>query len=421
MIEQNEYIERRNNILRKMDDQSMLILFAGQGRKRSGDANYPFSVNRNFYYLTGIEQENSVLVIIKAEGENHSYLYIDPKDEKVEKWLGIKLSPEEANKISGIKNILLRNSFLGKIDLAIKDITQFGGISKLYLDLEKELKIDECKSTMEFKNEMMGKYPSLVIEDINDKMFELRMVKSKAEVNMIKEAIKTTEVGLNNVLKELAVGRYEYNMRNVFEFNVFEDRNAKLAFDSIVAGGKNATILHYPDASDVLHNGDLILLDVGAAKDLYCGDISRTYPINGKFSALQRKIYQIVLDCNKQTSKFMKPGITLKEAQAFAKNFLAEECVAQGLITSKEEIDRVYYHGVSHHLGLDTHDGPISTKDMPLRPGNVVTCEPGLYFKEYGIGIRIEDDVLITEDGSEVLSKDIIKEIDDIERILISK
>ena len=267
----------------------------------------------------------------------------------------------------------------------------------------------------------MEKYPSLVVEDINNKMFELRMVKSKAEVDMIKEAIKTTEVGLNNVLKELAVGRYEYNMRNVFEFNVFEDRNAKLAFDSIVAGGKNATILHYPDASDVLHNGDLILLDVGAAKDLYCGDISRTYPINGKFSALQRKIYQIVLDCNKQTSKFMKPGITLKEAQAFAKNFLAEECVAQGLIASKEEIDRVYYHGVSHHLGLDTHDGPISTKDMPLRPGNVVTCEPGLYFKEYGIGIRIEDDVLITEDGSEVLSKDVIKEIDDIERILISK
>lgn len=419
MIEQSEYELRREKILEKMDDGSLLILFAGQGRKKSGDENYPYQVNRNFYYLTGIKQENSALMIVKADGENRVFLFIDPKDEKVEKWLGIKLSPEEASKISGINNVLMRNSLSSKIEVALKDMTFFGEISKVYLDLEKELKIEECTSTNDFAKTLKELYPSIIVEDIHDKMSVLRMVKSKAEVEMIKEAIHTTEIGLKNVLKELTAGRFEYNMRNVFEFNVFEDMDAGLAFDSIVAGGKNATILHYPDAKDVLHSGELVLLDVGANRDYYCADISRTYPISGKYSELQKTIYQIVLNCNKQTSKFMKPGVTLMECQQFAKNLLAHECVEHGLLEKLEDIDNVYFHGVSHHLGLDTHDESI--RSMPLQEGNVITCEPGLYFKKFGIGVRIEDDILITKDGSEVLSKDIIKEVDDIERFLISK
>lgn len=419
MIEQAEYIKRRENILEKMDDESILILFAGQGRKKSGDENYPFQTNRNFYYLTGIKQENSALMMVKADGENKTFLFIDPKDEKVEKWLGIKLSSEEASNISGINNVLMRNSLEGKLEIALKDMTFFGEIKKIYLDLEKELKIEECTSTNDFARSLKEKYPFIEVEDIHDKMSLLRMVKSDAEVEMIKDAIHTTEIGLNNVLKELAAGRFEYNMRNVFEFNVFQDMDAGLAFDSIVAGGKNATILHYPDAKDVLHGGDLVLLDVGASRDYYCADISRTYPISGKYNNLQKTIYEIVLNCNKQTSRFMKPGVTLKECQEFARNFLAKECVEAGLLNSVDEIDRVYFHGVSHHLGLDTHDESI--RSMPLQEGNVITCEPGLYFKEHGIGVRIEDDILITKNGSEVLSKDIIKDVTDIERYLISK
>lgn len=419
MIEQSEYIERREKILRKMDNGSVLILFAGQGRKKSGDENYPYQPNRNFYYLTGIKQENSALMMVKADGENSTFLFLDPKDPKVEKWLGIKLTDEEATNISGIKNVLVRTSLEAKWDAALKDMTYFGEINKIYLDLEKELKIEECFSTHELMKYFSKKYPNILVEDIHDKMSELRMVKSKAEIEMIKDAVHTTEIGLKNVLAHLRAGLFEYNLRNIFEFNVFEDRDAGLAFDSIVAGGKNATILHYPFASDILHEGDLVLLDVGANRDYYCGDISRTYPISGKYNELQRKIYQIVLDCNKQTAKFMRPGVTLMECQEFAKNFLAEECVAQGLLNSKEEISNVYFHGVSHHIGLDTHDESLRAK--PLAPGNVISDEPGLYFKELGIGVRIEDDILITENGSEVLSKDIIKEIDDIERLLASK
>lgn len=420
MIKIEEYAQRRNNVLDKLEEGSLAILFAGAPKIRSGDADYDFSVNRNFYYLTGIEQENSILLLVKTEGEVSSYLFIDEKNEKVEKWTGIKLSAEEAKEKSGIDNIYLTNSFEAKLHAALSgEMTHFGEIHKIYLDLEKELKIGECKSTNEYKKELNEKYPNIAIDDVHDIVMSLRMIKSSDEVDMIRDAIRTTDVALKNVLSHLKDARYEYNLKNVFEFTVHEDLNAGLAFHSIVAGGINATILHYPTAQDVLREGELVLLDVGAAKCNYCADISRTYPLDGKFSDLQRKIYSIVLNCNKQTAKFIRPGLTLKEINQFAKDFLAEECFEQGLISSKEDITSVYYHSVSHHLGLDTHDG--TDRESKLLPRMVITCEPGLYFKEHGIGVRIEDDVLVTENGSEVLSKDVMKEIDEIETILRAK
>lgn len=420
MIKAQEYEQRREKLFEKLDDGSITILFAGVAKKKSGDADYDFCVNRNFYYLTGIEQDNSILMLVKADGETSTYLFIDEKDIKKEQWIGFKLTDDEAREISNIENVCLRSSFEGKLSVALsKGMTHFGEIKKIYLDLEKELKIDECKSTNEFKNELLAKYSSIQVEDVYDKIMKLRIIKSPAEIELIKDAIHTTDVALRNVLSKMEAGRFEYNLRNIFEFTVKEDLNATLAFPSIVAGGKNAVILHYPNAQDMIKEGDLVLLDVGACKSNYCADISRTYPISGKYSELQAKIYSIVLNCNKQTAKFIRPGIQLKEVQQFALDFLAEECFAQGLIESKEDIRKVYYHSVSHHLGLDTHDG--NDRDSKLEPGMVITCEPGLYFKDYGIGVRIEDDVLVTEDGSEVLSKDVMKEIDEIETILRDK
>lgn len=419
MIKAEEYALRREKLIEKLDDGSVTIIFAGIGKKRSADEDYDFVVNRNFYYLTGIEQDNSILMLVKSDGEVLTYLFIDEKDPKVEKWIGIKLTDDEAREISGIKNVCLRSSFEGKMLAAFNEqMTHFGQINKLYLDLEDELKIDKCKSTKEFANEISAKLPNLKIEDVHDKIMKLRIIKSEAEIELIRDAIHTTDVALRNVLSKLKEASYEYNLRNIFEFTVKEDLNATLAFHSIVAAGKNAVILHYPSAQDVLKDGDLVLLDVGACKSNYCADISRTYPLDGKFSELQKKIYSIVLDCNKQTAKFIRPGIALKEVQDFALNFLAEECFEKGLIPSKDRIRDVYYHSVSHHLGLDTHDG--TDRDSLLEPGMIITCEPGLYFKEYGIGVRIEDDVLVTKEGSEVLSADLIKEVEDIEKILRS-
>ena len=416
MIDANEYSNRRNKILTKLENNSLAILFAGQARKKSGDASFPFEVNRNFFYLTGIEQENSVLLLVKCDGEVSEYLFIDEKNEKVEKWTGIKMTVEEAREISGIETVLLRSTFEGKIEAAFSlDMSHFGEINQVYLDLEKELKIEECVSTVHFADELQKKYNVKVV-DLNEIVLKERMIKSPTEVACIKEAIETTDLGIRNALAVMKAGRYEYNLRNAFEYSIMEEYGTTLGFPTIIASGKNGVILHYPEAKDMLQDGELVLFDLGAAKSHYSADISRTFPINGKFSELQRKIYEIVLECNKATINFIRPGITLVEMNDFAKNFLAEECVAKGLLSSKEEISRVYYHSVSHHLGLDTHDG--NDRSSALVAGNVITCEPGLYFAEHNIGIRIEDDVLVTENGREVLSKDVIKEVDDIEKLL---
>ena len=419
MITKEEYAIRRNKLFNLLDDNSVTILFSGLGRKKSGDENYDFVPNKNFYYLTGIEQENSILMLLKNDGEKSTYLFVDEKDEKIEKWVGYKLTLNEARDISGIENVAVRTTFDGKMLAFFESNNSVGErISKFYLDLEPELKIGEGKSTQTYKKELEVVH-QVEVCDVNGLVGSLRKVKSKAEIELIKEAIATTNLGLKHALLELKSGRYEYNLRNAFEFAVFEDQDAKLAFASIVAAGENATILHYPSQKDVVKSNDLVLFDVGASKDYYASDISRTYPVFGKFSELQRKIYEIVLNCNKQTAKFMRPGITLNEANEFAKNFLAAECLEKGLISSKEEISKVYYHSVSHFMGLDTHD--CGSKNDKLEPGNVVTCEPGLYFKDLKIGVRIEDDVLITENGSEILSDSIIKEVDDIEKTLRSR
>ena len=416
MIDREEYTLRRNKLFNLLDDNSVAILFSGVGRKKSADENYDFVPNKNFYYLTGIEQENSILLLIKNDGEKQSYLFVDEKDEKIEKWIGYKLTLKEVRDISGVENVAVRTTFDGKM-LAFFDSNNatHERISKFYLDLESELKIGESKSTQTYKKELEV-VDKLEVLDVHDMIGDLRKIKSEAEIETLREAIETTNLGLKHALLELKAGKYEYNLRNAFEFAVAEDQDSKLGFASIVAAGENATILHYPNQKDKIKKGDLVLFDVGAAKNYYSADISRTYPESGKFSELQKKIYEIVLNCNKQTSKFMRPGITLNEANEFAKQFLAAECVEKGLISSKEEISRVYYHSVSHFLGLDTHDS--GHKDDKLVPGNVVTCEPGLYFKELGIGVRIEDDVLITENGSEVLSEGILKEVNQIEKML---
>lgn len=416
MISAQEFKERREKVLAQLEDQSLAILFAGQGRKKSGDENYPFDVNKNFFYLTGIEQENSILLLVKCQGETSEYLFVEEKDEKKEKWTGLRLTHEEAQEISGIETVYNRSIFDGKIEAAFgNEMSHFGEIKNVYLDLEKELKIDECKSTLHYKDELVNAHHVNVL-DLHGIVMKLRMIKSPAEIGLIKEAIATTDIGIRNILTNLRAGKFEYNLRNVFEFSIKEEYGTTLAFSTIIAGGKNGIILHYPEAKDILNKDELVLLDLGAAKHHYCADISRTFPISGQFTDLQRKIYQIVLDCNKATINFIRPGVTLVEMNNFAKQFLAKSCVEQGLIQNEEEIGRVYYHSVSHHLGLDTHDG--EDRSSALVAGNVVTCEPGLYFKEHNIGVRIEDDILVTEDGREILSARIVKEVKDIERLL---
>lgn len=208
----------------------------------------------------------------------------------------------------------------------------------------------------------------------------------------------------------------EYEIEAYFNFELNKRGIKEFAFDTIAASGKNATVLHYSSNNTKTQDNELMLLDLGAQYQLYNADISRTFPLNGKFTERQKQVYNIVLKANEEVMKAVKPGVTLMELQNLCKSILAEGCKSIGLIKEDSELSKYYFHGVSHPLGLDTHD--VGSRGMKLEAGMIITDEPGLYIEEEGIGIRIEDDILVTENGYENLSQSIIKSVEDIESFM---
>lgn len=419
---QKEYVNRRNSLLSKMPKNSFAIFFAGKEVRRSEDENYSFQVDHNFFYLTGINQENSILVLKKDGLRTYEYLFIDEFDAHKEVWTGIRLKVAECQNISGINNIDFTKNFRNSFNKILGECStnkcelflDFG--SACIIDYEEKYENNLIINMPLFIDRILRDFPFIKIQNSNEILMKMRMIKSPYEIQEIRKAIDNTKHALEAILKALKPGMHEYDISSLFAFKVAEIENAGLAFNTIAASGKNGVILHYPHPVDELHDGDLILLDLGADNKEYKSDISRTYPINGHFSSLQKKIYEIVLECNKTVIKYAKPGITIYDLQNLAIEFMTGKLISEGLMSKKEEIRNYYYHNVSHHLGLDTHD--LEDRKAILKPNMIITVEPGLYFKEYNIGIRIEDDVLITEEGCEVLSKDIIKEIDDIEKAM---
>lgn len=416
MISVNEFILRREKLAEQIDNESCLILFAGVVKKRSEDEDYDFSINRNFYYLTNIEQDSSILLLKKEHGVVNETLFISPYDEVKEKWTGKRLTPKEAKELSGIQNVLFTNQF----EVILESIYKDSDLIRVYLDLDPELKIGPSFTTNAFKKIINSK-SSLKVLDAYDLVAKLRIYKSKAEIEEFKKAIHVTNLGLEALMKKLKGGLYEYQLSSLFYYTIQDHNFAELSFGTIAASGVNATCLHYPTPKAKLDEKDLILFDLGARSNYYNADISRTYPISGKFNPLQKKIYEIVLNANKLVMKTAKPGVTIKELNDLVTNYMAEECLKNNLIKTKEEIHDYYFHGVSHYIGLDTHDISLRNTNyrlLPLEEGMVISDEPGLYFKHLGIGVRIEDDIYITKDGCIDLSEEIIKEVDDIERFM---
>ena len=414
-----ENVKRRNALLEKMDENSVAIVFSGVSKIATEDEYYPFKVNNHFFYLTNIKQENSILVIVKEIGQVKIYLFVDEYSELKEKWTGRRLNDEEAQTYSDIKTIYHTQNFESIVSLLFqKENNQYGKISKLYIDFTPELKIKQAYSTLDFKKEIEEKYPHIVVENIYPMITELRMQKSDYEVNQTLEAIRLTKGGINELVSKLSLHKFEYELADDFAYYGRSHNRHDLAFDTIVASGKSAICLHYPQQTERVNDGELVLFDLGYAHNGYNADVSRTFPVNGTFTPLQRNIYEAVLNCNKAVIEYIHAGLTLADLQKFSQEFLKNECVRRGLLKEEDDIRSVYYHGVSHHLGLDTHDA--SERSKPLMEGNIITVEPGLYFKEYGIGVRIEDDILIKNGSAYVLTGEIIKEPDEIEKYMAS-
>ncbi|MDV4150175.1 aminopeptidase P family protein [Clostridium sp. AL.422] len=404
------YKSNRTRVLNKIKDNSVLILFAGVAPKKTGDESYLFTPNRNFYYLTGIDEEDHILVLSKINGEVKEYLFIKEVDPIREKWEGKTIRKEEVPDISGIEDVKYLgdfNSFLERIILNKEKIN-------IYLDMEKG------NPSYDFSKEIRDKYYSINIKNAYRLIAELRLIKTKEEVDRIRKAISITIDGVKELMKNSKAGIKEYELEAYFDFVCKKNGVKDLAFKTIAAAGKNATVLHYVTNDSELKDGDLILFDLGAQYKYYNGDISRTFPINGKFTERQKEVYNAVLSVNERVIKEMKPGVNFLEVNKKAKEWIAEECISLGLITNKEDVSKYYYHSIGHSLGMDTHDIELENRNVIFEPGMIYTVEPGIYIEEEGIGIRIEDDVLITEEGNEVLTKEMIKSVEEIEEFMSS-
>lgn len=417
-----ELESRREKLFAQMKENSALILFSGVGKISSEDELLPFQSNRNFFYLTQIEQDHCALVLVKGIGEKRIYLFVDEYNETKEKWTGKRLSFDMASSISDIPSVYSMNSLESMLSLILAPANnQYGKISTLYVDLTPELKIGDSLSTIEYSKNLNAEYPHVTVENAYPLIRDLRMIKSSEEIENIVRAIEITNSGISQMLLNLKAGLYEYELSDLFEFYGRSHDRHPLAFSTIVAAGHSATCLHHPieQQNELIREKDLVLFDLGFAHNGYSADISRTYPVNGVYSGQQKLIYEAVLECNKAVIRYIKEGLTIADLQQYAKDFLKKKCVEYKLMKEDEDIVKYYYHNVSHHLGLDTHDA--SVREKPLENGNVITVEPGLYFANLGIGVRIEDDVLIQNGRAVVLSECIAKEIPDIERLLTTR
>lgn len=407
-----DFESRRQRILDKMEDNSIAILYSGIEHHVSADEYDLFAAqaNRNFFYLTGLRRDNMVLVLDKCVEPAKTMLFIEEADPTMERWYGRKVTMEEAEEISGIDEI----EYIYEIESTLDRIMTREDVYTAYFDTYRHQKVDLPDYNVVKANEFKTDYPGVAVKNLFPLVAEERMQKDEDEIELTKKAIALTKDGLCNVMANLKPGMKEYQTQADFEYIIRRGGAEWTAFPTIAGSGMNGTMLHYDTNRETMEDGTLVLLDLGARIDGYNSDITRTYPVNGRFTERQKQVYDIVLAANRKIVEAAKPGMTTKELNEVCKDVLADGLMKLGLIKNSVEISKYYMHGVSHHLGIDVHDVTVDSNSR-LRPGAIISDEPGLYIDEWEIGIRIEDDVLITEDGAVCLSEDIIRTTEDIE------
>lgn len=407
------YQARREAVLEKMVPGSIAILYSGIEVHVSADEYANFQANRNFFYLTGLRREQMALVLDKAVEPARITLFIEEADPNMERWYGRKVTVEEAKEISGIEDI----QFISELDNAIGLKLTREDVEQVYFDTYRHSLEDMPDYNVVKANKFRAEYPGIPVRNLFPLVAAERMWKDADEIRLTREAVKLTKEALENVMKNLKPGMKEYQAQADFEYSIFRNGAECPAFPTIAGSGINGTMLHYDTNRDTCQDGSLLLLDLGARVDGYNSDITRTYPVNGKFSERQKQVYDLVLAANRKVAETAKPGMTLKELNEVCKGVLAKGLIELGLIEREEEVSKYYMHSVSHHLGIDVHDVNVAA-NAKLRPGAIITDEPGLYIDQWEIGIRIEDDLLITESGAEVLSEDIIRTTEEIEAFM---
>lgn len=423
MIKEREYKKRRDRLSLKLKKDSFAIVFSAQAKTRSNDTEFPYRQNSNFYYLTGFKEDKAALVFVKGKKKTKTYLFVEKKDEFQELWHGKRLGEKEAKKHFDVDDVFIIDDLKEKLNtFQTQKRSLYYDFSLTGTDLERVEKL--------FKN-----FNNVI--DLAPLIGLMRLKKSKAELALIKSAIDITKEAHHKMMSVSKKGLNEYHLQAELEY-VFKKNGAyNDAYTSIVACGEAANTLHYVANDQILESGRLILIDAGCEYQYYASDITRTIPVDGKFSKGQKELYNMVLEVQKKIIKMIKPKVLRSDLQKKSVKLLTKGLVDLGILKGdvkklieKEKYKKYYPHGIGHWMGIDVHDeSPYQYSngdEIPLDNKMVLTIEPAIYIaqndkkvpKRYrGTGIRIEDDILVTKDGFKNLSKKIVKKIKDIEKL----
>lgn len=405
------FSSNRENLIKKLDADSLVLVQSAPEAVRNADALHYWRQDSDFYYFTGIDYPDCSLLIVPNPGEKDEVmLFIPPVDPEKEKWTGKMLTKERAKEISGIETVQSTESLAPSLFRAQK------WREKLYCDVNEAYPHLSLTPRHLFLSDLRKRLPGLRQKKLGLLTAPLRVVKQQPELDLIETSLSIINSALTSVMKQLKPGLKEYQVEAEITYQYLYNGCKRHGFEPIVASGDNATVLHYVSNEDTLQDGDLLLIDTGGEYRMYSGDITRVFPVNGKFSVRQKACYQAVLEVNKAFIEEVKPGYSWNELHKRASEITGEIYHQYGLIDNPQKHLQVSYHKIGHFLGLDVHD--VGRMDEPMEPGTVITVEPGLYLPEEGIGIRIEDDVVLTDSGCRVLSSAIPKEVDEIESLM---
>lgn len=412
--------------MNQMESDSIAVFNSNDIYPISADSTMPFQQHRDIFYLSGVDQEESILLMFPdaAEEKHREILFVRETNEHIAVWEGEKLTKERAYEVSGIKTVYWLQEF-DKVffELMTKADTIYFNTNEHYRQsVETETREDR------FIKKTKDRFPAHRWAKSNPILQRLRSVKNPIEIDLIQEACNITEKGFRRVLEFLEPGVWEYEIEAEFMHQFLRNRSKGFAYTPIVASGNNANVLHYVQNNQQCKEGDLLLLDVGAEYANYASDMSRTIPVSGRFTKRQREVYEAVLHVKKEATKMLVPGNFWKEYHIEVGKLMTEQLLKLKLLDKADvqnenpewpAYKKYFMHGTSHHLGLDTHDYGILWE--PMQPDMVFTVEPGIYIPEEGFGIRLEDDVVIQENGEPLnLMKNIPLEVDEIEDLMNS-
>jgi Xaa-Pro aminopeptidase len=392
----------------------------------SADSTMPFQQHRDILYLSGVDQEESILVIFPGcSNEKHrEVLFLKETSELIAIWEGEKLTKEEAYKVSGIRTVY----WLEQFPVIFKQM--MAEADGVYINTNEHLRANTEVETREdrFISKLKTDYPAHKVHKSAPIMHSIRSVKEQIEIDLMQRACKITEAGVRRLLGFVKPGVWEYEIEAELAHEFLRNRSKGFAYTPIIASGKNACVLHYIENNQQCKDGDVILLDVGAEYANYASDLTRCIPVNGRFTERQKNVYNSVLNVKKQAEKLLVPGTIMAEYHKEVGKLMEAELIKLGLIDSTDiknqnpdwpAYKKYFMHGTSHFLGLDTHD--VGLWNEPIKAGMVFTCEPGIYIPEEGLGIRLEDDLVVLESGAPFnLMKDIPMEAEEIEELMNS-